>query len=149
MNEELRSALLAIDAFDDDDPRLRLAHLGNALSLVHQILGQGSWVGIYFYREGILCLNAFQGTPACEKIHVGKGVVGTCFARAETRIVPDVSKEPNYICCDAAAQSEICIPMKKKDTVFAVFDIDLPYPHSFEEEKGILSEIAASLTRFL
>ena len=40
-------------------------------------------------------------------------------------MVPDVFEFPGYIACDAAARSEIVVPMLKNDgSVYGVLDID-------------------------
>ena len=43
----------------------------------------------------------------------------------KTQVVPDVFEFPGYIACDAAARSEIVVPMLKNDgSVYGVLDID-------------------------
>jgi len=146
--EELESVLLALEGMDRN-PKLKHAHLGNALSLLHQCLGEKSWVGLYLDEGDELILGSFQGTPACEEIAYGKGVVGECFIKNETMVVPDVTKHPNYICCDSSAKSEICVPMKRGDQPFAILDIDLPYPYEFPANiREIIEKIAAKLALF-
>lgn len=103
LTETLSDALLGVSALDHDED-LKSAHLHNALSLIHQALGEGSWVGLYLATPTRLTLGPFQGTPACEKIAFGKGVVGECYETRKTITVTDVTARPNYICCDAAAK---------------------------------------------
>ena len=76
--ETLESIILAIKGYEKDE-LLKEAHLGNILSFIRQNLDKDSWVGIYRFIDGQLILSSFQGTPACEIIKVGHGVVGTCF----------------------------------------------------------------------
>lgn len=149
LTEELQSVLLSVQAMDDK-PELQLPHLYNALSLLHVTLGEGSWVGLYCSTGSELLLGPFQGTPACERIAFGKGVVGTCFSHDETIAVPDVHQFPGYICCDEAAASEICVPMKKEDKLIAILDIDLPYPHEFvNDEIKAFEDVARAMSQFL
>ncbi|MBR1846462.1 MAG: GAF domain-containing protein [Bacilli bacterium] len=144
---ELESASVAINALDDS-PDLRSPHLYNALSLLHESLGKDSWVGLYVEKNGRLLLGPFQGTPACEKIAFGKGVVGACHAQKKTIAVEDVMKFPGYICCDAKAASEICIPLFRDGATYAILDIDLPYIHAFRDEEIMQFEkIARDLQR--
>lgn len=144
----LSDTLLGIDAFAED-PKLKSAHLHNALSALHEALGADSWVGLYFYDKGELILGPFQGSMACERIAIGKGVVGESFAKGETMTVKDVTAWPNYICCDSRAKSEICVPMEKEGHVFAILDIDLPYVHAYEaNEKALFEQVARALCRF-
>ncbi len=133
-----------------DEPELRLAHLGNALAVLKSALGEKSWVGLYLPTPTRLLLGPFQGTHACEVIAFGKGVVGTSFSKDETIAVEDVSAFPGYICCDATAKSEICVPVHKENKTVAILDIDLPDYHSFDEEEiACYEKIAAELSRFL
>lgn len=148
LTETLSDALLGFSALDHDED-LKSAHLHNALSLIHQALGEGSWVGLYLATPTRLTLGPFQGTPACEKIAFGKGVVGECYETRKTITVTDVTARPNYICCDAAAKSEICVPMFEDGKLLAVFDIDLPYVHEYKPaETALFEKIAAELVRF-
>lgn len=126
----------------DQDPELSAAHLGNALSLLRQTLGEGSWVGFYLPRKRGLILGAFQGTPACETIAYGKGVVGASYERKATVTVSDVTTFPGYICCDSAAKSEICVPVFRGEEVIAILDIDLPYVHDFTGEEEAFERLA-------
>ncbi|MCR5349336.1 MAG: GAF domain-containing protein [Bacilli bacterium] len=144
----LQAILPSLQAMNEEK-RLKAAHLGNALSLLHSSLGEDSWVGIYAFDGDALILGHFQGSMACEIIAVGKGVVGEAFAKNETILVEDVSTWPNYICCDAKAKSEICVPLRGKDgTAFAILDIDLPYVHDFAKEKDLFEQVAEVLCRF-
>ncbi|MBO5528065.1 MAG: GAF domain-containing protein, partial [Bacilli bacterium] len=148
LTEELQSVLLSVQAMDDR-PELQLPHLYNALSLLHVTLGEGSWVGLYCSTGSELLLGPFQGTPACERIAFGKGVVGACFSRGETIAVPDVHQFPGYICCDEAAASEICVPIKSGNKTLAILDIDLPYKYDYTEEISLFEKIANRLASFI
>ena len=149
MLEKLDEAILFLKTCDDET-RLKQAHLGNALAAIKTATGENSWVGLYLATPTDLILGPFQGTHACEVIAFGKGVVGACFSQDKTIAVEDVSLFPGYICCDASAKSEICIPLRQEGRAIAVLDIDLPFLHRFtSEETKKLEEIAAYLPHFL
>ena len=122
--------------------------LANAASYINMVTEDVSWVGFYLKGEDeSLYLGPFQGKPACTYIQFGKGVCGTAAAEKKTVVVPDVFEFPGYIACDAAARSEIVVPMLKSDgSVYGVLDIDsdskdrfLPgCEGEFEEYVGIL-----------
>lgn len=59
----------------------------------------------------MLLLGPFQGKPACQLIHFGRGVCGTAAAKKETVIVDDVMAFPGHIACDAESRSEIVVPI--------------------------------------
>lgn len=100
--------------------------LANAASYINMVTKDVSWVGFYLKgEEEYLYLGPFQGKPACTFIKFGKGVCGTAASGKKTQVVPDVFEFPGYIACDAAARSEIVVPMIKKDgSVYGVLDID-------------------------
>ena len=131
---DLESVLLGVSA-PTGDSKVNLGKLCNAFSLLHLVLGEKSWVGVYLFHNGNLILGPVQGTPACETIALGKGVVGTCYDKGEPIAIEDVTKISNYICCDAAAKSEICIPIFKGKAIVGVLDVDLPEVHQFVEEE--------------
>jgi len=140
--------VLSLKALDDQDPTLAKAHLGNALSLLKGSLPEKSWVGLYLFENGRLILGSFQGTPACEVIQIGKGVVGTCYQKGKTIFVKDVATFPGYICCDATAASEICVPIVKDGQIVAILDIDRPDHHDFESEVATYESIAEILANW-
>lgn len=149
MIEILSSLPETIAALEDGDPTLKRAHLGNALSMIKGSLPENSWVGIYCDNGHQLILDAFQGTPACEAIAYGKGVVGQCFSAGQAIAVEDVTAFPGYICCDAAAKSELCLPIIKDGKIKAILDIDRPDHHRFKTEIKTYEEVAKILTNWL
>jgi len=56
----------------------------------------------------------FQGNPACVSIELGNGVCGTAAVSGETLRVYDVDTFDGHIACDAAARSEVVVPLFKK-----------------------------------
>ena len=146
--ETLESIILAIKG-DEKDELLKEAHLGNILSFIRQNLDKDSWVGIYRFIDGQLILSSFQGTPACEIIKVGHGVVGTCFEENKVVYANDVSQITNYICCDETAKSEICLPLYDGNNIVAVLDIDLPFVHTFNDEVALFKQIAKVVEQFI
>lgn len=139
------SLLDAIKALDDQEKALNLAHLGNALSLLKKSLPQDSWAGVYLVGEGRLVLGPFQGTPACEIIAFGKGMVGSAYEQKKTLFIDDVANFPGYICCDASAQSELCSPILKNEKIVAILDIDRPDHHDFKNDVPFYEEVAKTL----
>jgi GAF domain-containing protein len=105
--------------------------LASLIALLREGNPRISWVGAYLERpvgSGVLWVDAYQGKVACLEIPSGKGVCGTAFARGEVLVVPDVSKFPGHIACDAEAKSEIVLPLHR-DTgsglaLVGVLDLD-------------------------
>ena len=108
------------------------------------------WVGFYIVRDNQLVLGPFQGPIACTRIKPGRGVCGTAWSEARTLIVPDVDKFPGHIACNSASRSEIVVPLKKNDSVYAVLDIDSDTLNSFDEtDKQWLEKIVGILYRMI
>ncbi|MDY3069610.1 MAG: GAF domain-containing protein [Parabacteroides sp.] len=104
------------------------------------------WVGFYIVRDNQLVLGPFQGPIACTRIKPGRGVCGTAWSEDRTLIVPDVDKFPGHIACNSASRSEIVVPLRKNDSVYAVLDIDSDILNSFDEtDKQWLEKIVGIL----
>jgi len=124
--------------------------LANASALLNQFLDRVNWVGFYIWKENQLVLGPFQGLPACTRIPYGKGVCGTAIKEQKTILVPDVSKFPGHIVCDAASQSEIVIPIFKDQDVYGVLDIDSPVLNRFDEtDQKYLGKYVTMIQQYL
>ncbi|MCQ8264908.1 GAF domain-containing protein [Streptococcus suis] len=101
-----------------------LSNLSNASALLNQSLPNSIFAGFYLYDGQELVLGPFQGGVSCVRIPLGKGVCGESAVRRQTIIVEDVRLHDNYISCDAAALSEIVVPMVKNGQLLGVLDLD-------------------------
>lgn len=101
-----------------------LANLSNASSLLRASLPNSVFTGFYLYDGRELVLGPFQGGVSCVHIPLGKGVCGQSAQEERTIIVDDVTSHANYIACDAAAMSEIVVPMMKNGRLLGVLDLD-------------------------
>lgn len=129
-------------------PGLPISKIFNSLSFIHNSLSKGSWVGLYLFDKetGSLILGPFEGTPACEFIKVGQGVVGTCFASKKEIYVRDVSTFKGYISCDPTAKSEVVYPLWKGEEIIGVLDIDSPTIDGLKDDIQILEEASLILS---
>lgn len=119
------------------DEHSPIANLANASALVKQSVAGLNWVGFYLYDEkrDTLDLGPFQGHVACMHIKLGHGVCGVAGQKQTVQVVADVTKFPGYISCDAAAQSELVIPLVKSNgQLYGVFDLDAPVKNRFDQE---------------
>ncbi len=103
-----------------------IANMANAASLLYNTLEDINWAGFYLMENGQLVLGPFMGKPACIEIAIGRGVCGTAAMENKTQLVYDVHEFPGHIACDAASNSEIVVPLRKKGLVIGVLDIDSP-----------------------
>lgn len=111
-----------------------ISNAANLSALLYQELTDISWVGFYFLDENKLLLGPFQGKPACVSIDMGKGVCGSAAASAKTIRVADVESFEGHIACDAAARSEIVVPLFKADNLIGVMDVDSESFDRFSEQ---------------
>lgn len=123
-----------------------IANLANITAALKQTFGF-YWIGFYLVKKNELVLGPFQGTLACTRIALGKGVCGTAWKEAKTIIVDDVDKFPGHIACSSASKSEIVIPIYNKEKkVIAVLDIDEDKYACFDETDKLHLEKIAALT---
>lgn len=111
-----------------------IANAANLTALLYHSLPDLNWAGFYLQHNGELVLGPFQGKPACVRIAVGQGVCGTAAQQRETVIVGNVHEFPGHIACDSASNSEIVLPIVKKDNLIGVLDLDSPSFGRFDDE---------------
>ncbi len=148
-NETYRSALREIDAVLEGcgDP---ITAMATAASIVHGHFPYASWTG--FYRvvgPDLLRVGPYQGPVGCLEIQFGRGVCGAAARELRSQLVPDVNAFPGHIACDAAARSEVVVPVvAESGGLVAVLDVDSHRPAAFTEaDVAGLEAIAARIAR--
>lgn len=126
LSEELRGLL----AGEED----RIANAANCAALIFHGLPDLNWAGFYFLKGDELVLGPFQGRPACVRIPLGRGVCGTAALRRQSVLVPDVHQFAGHIACDTASNSELVVPLLRKDEILGVLDLDSPKYARFDED---------------
>lgn len=135
----LKSQLRALLEGEDDF----IANSANCAALLYHSLPDLNWAGFYFLKEGELVLGPFQGSPACVRIAIGKGVCGTAAELKQTVVVENVHEFPGHIACDSASNSEIVVPLLKDGRLIGVLDLDSPSLARFDDEDAQgLNELA-------
>lgn len=93
------------------------------------------WIGFYRVCGDRLVVGPYIGTVGCLQIEFGRGVCGTAAEKRETVLVPDVTKFPGHIACDANSKSEIVVPVFDRDrTLIAVLDVDSDQLDAFDDD---------------
>lgn len=113
-----------------------IAVMSTLASLIHYAFGY-LWTGFYRVAEpgSLLRVGPYQGSLGCLEIVFGRGVCGIAASELRTIIVPDVSKFPGHITCDARSRSEIVIPvLGPEGDLLAVLDVDSDRLDAFDEE---------------
>ena len=128
---ELRAHIIGVLTGIDDD----IAGMATMSALIHHAFGH-LWTGFYrVVAPDLLRVGPYQGTLGCLDIAFGKGVCGTAAAERRTMVVPDVSRFPGHISCDARSRSEIVVPVfGRDDRLLAVLDIDSERIAAFDKE---------------
>lgn len=114
----------------DDD----IAGMATISSMIHYSLGH-LWTGFYrVVAPNLLRVGPYQGSLGCLEIPFGKGVCGTAAAERRTIIVPDVSRFPGHITCDARSKSEIVVPVfDRSGALIGVLDVDSEKRAAFDQ----------------
>ena len=112
-----------------------VAGMATLSALLHHAFGH-LWTGFYrVVSPNRLLIGPYQGTLGCLEIEFGRGVCGKAAAEQRTVIVPDISRFPGHITCDARARSEIVVPVfDASDTLIAVLDIDSARSERFDQQ---------------
>lgn len=81
-----------------------------------------------------------------EWIPIGEGICGQVALLGESRNVPDVTKEQNYIEVDPVTRSELCVPLKVGERVIGVLNAEREELDGFSaSDERMLSIIAGQL----
>lgn len=114
-----------------EDP---IAAMATVACLVFERVPGVSFAG--FYRRvapELLRVGPYQGPMGCLEIPFARGVCGAAARERATQLVPDVDAFPGHIACDAAARSEIVVPVfDAAGELVAVFDLDSHLPANFD-----------------
>nr|MDP9267289.1 SpoIIE family protein phosphatase [Acidobacteriota bacterium] len=79
-------------------------------------------------------------------IPLGVGLVGYAAEKAVPVLVPDVSKDPRYVAVNPETKSELCVPMKYKEKVIGVLDLEHTRRGYFtEDHMRTISTLAAQI----
>ncbi|HEV3075657.1 MAG TPA: GAF domain-containing protein [Thermoanaerobaculia bacterium] len=120
--------------------------------LLHERLPYASWTGFYrVVAPELLRVGPYQGPLGCLEITFDRGVCGAAARLRVTQLVDDVDRFPGHIACDAAARSEIVVPIfDGGGELIAVLDIDSHQPAAFDQEDRTgLELIAGRLPAYL
>jgi len=115
--------------------------LGEIARLIRETFGY-YLVGISLIEGDELVVRAGAGLPFDDphsqplRIKVGgKGITGWVAGTGESFLSPDVSQEPKYLPLSDAVQtrSELCVPLKSKDAVIGVLNVESDQLNAFDE----------------
>lgn len=143
--ELVHAQIESVVAGEDD----LLACMTSVVCLLHNAFPYYYWTG--FYRrvsDDELLVGPYQGTMGCLRIRFSQGVCGAAARERRTILVPDVSRFPGHIACDAASASEIVVPLVDAGgELVAVLDVDSDRLDAFDEADQAWLERIVGLLR--
>ena len=122
----------------------QIANLANISAALKEAL-DFFWVGFYLVKGEELVLGPFQGPVACTRIPKGKGVCGKSWEGNQVIVVEDVREFPGHIACNAAARSEIVVPVSSQSEVVMVLDVDSDRVGEFDQIDAKYLEVICGL----
>lgn len=142
-----REAVAVLEGIDDP-----VAVMATLACLVYRAVPGTSFAGFYrVVAPRLLRIGPYQGPLGCLEISFDQGVCGAAARSGETQLVADVHAFPGHIACDAAARSEIVVPVRDaRGELVAVLDLDSHEPSNFDaaDREGLERLLAAFATAF-
>ena len=95
-----------------------------------------------------LVLGSFDGADTEHtRIPFGRGVCGRAAERAETVLVQDVTRDPDYQACSVHVKSELVVPISSGGTLVAQIDVDSHTPSAFTDaDRAFLETVSEVLS---
>jgi GAF domain-containing protein len=147
--EKLSLMIQSVKALLEEETEL-IPALANVSAAIKMYLDETNWAGFYILKGKELILGPFQGLPACARIGEGRGVCGRAVSDQRPLVVPDVRAFPGHIACDSASNSEIVVPLFRKEKIFGVLDVDSPVLNRFgRPEEEALVRAGGLISAFL
>lgn len=112
---------------------------------------QYSAVTIFLEAGGRVFRVASAGPePRCDSMRLGEGNVGQAAKTGAGKLIPDVSRDPQYVRVFAQTRSELVRPIKIGSRVIGVIDVESDRLGAFsEQDRVLLRRVAIVLTKFL
>ena len=92
------------------------------------------------YDRNGLCVLASQGLPDSfdryreEAWPLSEGIVGRVARTGEVALVPDVSRDPDYVAVIEETRSQLSVPISREDQVIGVLTLESPELNGFDED---------------
>jgi PAS domain S-box-containing protein len=82
-------------------------------------------VASYGYEEDVIVA----------KILPGEGIMGEVALSGEALLIRDIAKHPTYIPGIVGARCELAVPLRVRDQIIGVFNVESPEPDAFDESQ--------------
>lgn len=84
--------------------------------------------------NAVISIKKDERMPEKCTVPFGQGLVGAAATLRQTVVVPDVNKDPRYICVNPETRSELVVPLLYRDRVIGVVDLESPQVGYFTDE---------------
>ena len=108
-------------------------------------------VTIFLDAGGRLLRVASAGpAPRCAAMRLGEGNVGQAAKTGMAKVVPDVTRDPQYVQVFSETRSELVMPIKIGVHVSGVIDVESDRLNAFAyKDRVLLQKVATALAKFL
>jgi Nif-specific regulatory protein len=100
------------------------------------------------YKESVLDIVRTRGlSPSVAKnvkLKIGEGVTGLVAETGTSKLINDVSLDPNYISINSTIQSELAVPMTVNGSLIGVISLDSNRRNAFTQEHVDIVSILAN-----
>jgi putative methionine-R-sulfoxide reductase with GAF domain len=98
----------------------------------------------------LLRVSSAGPAPRYAAMRMGEGNVGQAAQTGAPKVVPDVSRDPQYVAVFAETRSELVMPIKIGVHVSGVIDVESRRLNAFAyQDRVLVRKIATALARFL
>lgn len=154
--ETLRRQLLEVTALHRvTSAGVEAANIDELIQRTTQILQQNLYTdnfGILLYDEikkKLIPHSSYYGVDEkhkAQEIDVKTGIIGRAFRNKKPQLVPDTTKDPDYIEVLAETHSELCIPILVNTKVFGVINSESSQLNYYSEaDKKLLTTLSHQL----
>ena len=119
----------------------RLSDFGEVVRAIvgqlHRTLGFSNvqvWLLDEKAQQLVIAASVGYPVPATIKPKLGEGITGWVALHRQSQNVPDVSKDPRYICGDEQVRSELAVPLEAGDRLIGVLNVEHNELNAFSED---------------
>ncbi len=107
--------------------------------------------GNHLVKKAYASKDKSSGLPIGHQVQMGQGLIGWTALHKKTRLVNDVEKDEDFLSYKIGhTRAELCVPIKRGDKVYGVFNIENLEAFSFSEnDVPIMENIAFHLAQML
>ncbi len=105
-----------------------------AAQAITQQLYPGADFGVGLIDKTANVLQSYrfmQGRQEELQLPLGQGIIGRVIASGMLVNIGDLSTEPEYIAISQPARSELCVPLKGRDQIIGVLNLESSHPNAF------------------